>query len=105
MFWWQAPDGSKVLAFEEPATGGWYNGDVTMKNFDRLLDFAGKTGSRDMLWVSNLQANAIATEADNIRLRALQRVNRVRLHLALGGSFGAAPATVAGSHADVFRAA
>jgi len=48
-------------------------------------------GARDMLWVSNLQADAIATEADHIRLRALQRINRIRLHLALGGSFDASP--------------
>jgi len=49
-------------------------------------------GARDLLWVSNLQAHALATEADFVRLRALQRVNRIRLHLALGGSFDATPA-------------
>lgn len=52
-------------------------------------------GRRDLLWVSNLQTGQIATEAALIRLRGLQRVNRVRLLLALGGSFEAAPATTA----------
>ncbi|MET0618622.1 MAG: hypothetical protein ABW056_00020 [Thermoanaerobaculia bacterium] len=49
-------------------------------------------GRRDLLWVSNLQTTQIATEAALIRLRGLQRVNRVRLLLALGGSFDAVPA-------------
>jgi len=51
-------------------------------------------GRRDLLWVSNLQTGQIATEAALIRLRGLQRVNRVRLLLALGGSFDTAPATM-----------
>jgi len=49
-------------------------------------------GRRDLLWVSNLQTSQIATEAALIRLRGLQRVNRVRLLLALGGSFDGVPA-------------
>ena len=49
-------------------------------------------GRRDLLWVSNLQTSQIATEAAVIRLRGLQRANRVRLLLALGGSFDAVPA-------------
>ncbi len=49
-------------------------------------------GRRDLLWVSNLQTGQIATEAALIRLRGLQRVNRVRLLLALGGTFDTAPA-------------
>ncbi|HTY43485.1 MAG TPA: efflux transporter outer membrane subunit [Thermoanaerobaculia bacterium] len=48
-------------------------------------------GRRDLLWVSNLQAGQIATEAALIRLRGLQRVNRVRLLLALGGNFSSGP--------------
>ena len=35
-------------------------------------------GRRDLLWVSNLQTGQIATQAALIRLRGLQRVNRVR---------------------------
>lgn len=49
-------------------------------------------GRRDLLWVSNLQTEQIATEAALIKLRSLQRVNRVRLLLALGGGFEAPPA-------------
>jgi outer membrane protein, multidrug efflux system len=52
-------------------------------------------GRRDLLWVSNLQSGQIATEAALIRLRGLQRVNRIRLLLALGGSYEAAPAKTA----------
>jgi outer membrane protein, multidrug efflux system len=51
-----------------------------------------KAGRRDLLWVSNLQTNEISNEADLIKLQALQRVDRIRLYLALGGSFDAVPA-------------
>jgi outer membrane protein, multidrug efflux system len=47
------------------------------------------TGRRDLLWVSNLQSGQLASEADLIKLQALQHVNRIRLYLALGGSFDA----------------
>ncbi len=66
MFWWQAPDGSKVLAFEEPATGGWYNGDVGSNRFDRLMDFANKTGSKDMLWVYGVGNHGGGPTRENI---------------------------------------
>jgi multidrug efflux system outer membrane protein len=42
-------------------------------------------GRRDFLWVSNIQAAQIATQAEVIRTRSLQRTNRVNLYLALGG--------------------
>ena len=51
LFWWQAPDGSRVLAYDEPATGGWYDGDIHPDRVDRQFNFADKTGSKDMLWV------------------------------------------------------
>jgi alpha-mannosidase len=51
LFWWEAPDGSRVLSFEEPATGGWYNGDLQMNRFDRLFSFTDATEAKDMLWV------------------------------------------------------
>ena len=66
MFWWQAPDGSKVLAFDEPATGGWYNGDVGSNRFDRLMDFANKTGSKDMLWVYGVGNHGGGPTRENI---------------------------------------
>jgi len=52
-------------------------------------------GRRDLLWVSNLQTGQLATESALIRLRGLQRANRVRLLLALGGSYDATPAAIA----------
>ena len=42
---------------------------------------------QDLLWVSNLQADEITTEGALIKLRSLQRVNRIALYLALGGGF------------------
>lgn len=51
LFWWEGPDGSKVLAFEEPATGGWYNDVVTDKQVKELIDFVLGTGADDHLMV------------------------------------------------------
>ncbi|MBL8540084.1 MAG: TolC family protein [Betaproteobacteria bacterium] len=48
-------------------------------------------GKQDLLWVSNLQAGQLGAEAALIKLRGQQRANRIQLHLALGGSFDAAP--------------
>jgi NodT family efflux transporter outer membrane factor (OMF) lipoprotein len=52
-------------------------------------------GSKDLLWVSNLQTNQIRAEGDMIKLRGLRHINRIALLLALGGSFDPAPATTA----------
>ena len=60
----------------------------------RIATIQYRTGRRDLLWVANLQTNQLALEALVIRVRSLQRANRIRLHLALGGSFEPAPATV-----------
>jgi outer membrane protein, multidrug efflux system len=49
---------------------------------------------RDLLWVSNLQTGQLTTEADLVKLRGLQQMNRITLLLALGGSFAAAPAGI-----------
>ena len=51
-----------------------------------------RAGRRDLLWVAQLQSEQIATQAALIKLRSLQGANRIRLHLALGGSFDASPA-------------
>jgi len=51
-----------------------------------------RAGRQDLLWVSNLQTSQIAAEAIVIKVRNLQRTNRINLHLALGGSFDAEPA-------------
>ena len=57
-------------------------------------------GSRDLLWVSNLQTGQLTNEADLIKLLGLQRVNRIQLFLALGGSFDDAPAAALPTMAD-----
>jgi outer membrane protein, multidrug efflux system len=58
----------------------------------RIATVQYKAGRRDLLWVSNLQTGQLANEADLIKLTSLQRVNRVQLYLALGGSFDQVPA-------------
>jgi outer membrane protein TolC len=59
----------------------------------RIATIQYKAGRRDLLWVSNLQTNQLANEADLIKLRGLERVNRIQLYLALGGSFDAPETT------------
>ena len=51
-----------------------------------------KAGRIDLLWVAQLQTVQIANQEIVIKLRGAQRLNRVRLHQALGGSFERAPA-------------
>ncbi len=58
----------------------------------RIATIQYKAGRRDLLWVAQLQSAALASEADLIKLQSAQRVNRVRLHQVLGGSFDAGPA-------------
>lgn len=59
----------------------------------RIATIQYKAGRRDLLWVSNLQTSQLANEADLIKLRGLERVNRIQLYLALGGSFDAPETT------------
>ncbi|MFO1398108.1 MAG: TolC family protein [Burkholderiales bacterium] len=75
---------AKRLPFEEGAL-------ASRTEAVRIARIQYVAGRRDLLWVSNLQTGQIATQADVIRVRGLQRANRIQLHLALGGSFDAAP--------------
>jgi len=50
-------------------------------------------GSMDMLSVLQLQERQLESQATVIQLRNARLANRITLHLALGGSFDAAPAT------------
>lgn len=59
----------------------------------RIATVQYKAGRRDLLWVAQLQATQLGSEGTVIKLRGAQRANRVRLALALGGSFDAAPPT------------
>lgn len=52
LFWWQGLDGTKILSFDEPATGSWYNSDLSYKQFEEMLDFEKSTsGAKDSLMV------------------------------------------------------
>lgn len=51
LFWWEGPDGSRVLAFEEPATGTWYNSDLTRQQWGEVMEFEKRYGLPDLLWV------------------------------------------------------
>jgi outer membrane protein TolC len=58
----------------------------------RLAIVQYQAGRRDLLWVEQLQTEQLAVESNVIQLRNAQIANRIQLHLALGGSFDAAPA-------------
>lgn len=62
-----------------------------------------RAGRTDLLWVSQLQAQAIGAEANLIRLRSTQRANRIRLYQALGGGFGKASEVAAAAPAASAR--
>lgn len=51
LFWWEGLDGTRVLAFDEPASGSWYNSDLSYQQFQEMLDFDKNTGSKDSIWV------------------------------------------------------
>jgi len=51
LFWWEGLDGTRILTFEEPATGSWYNSDLSYKQFEEMLKFEQDVGSRDSLMV------------------------------------------------------
>jgi alpha-mannosidase len=51
LFWWESPDGSRVLAFQEPATGGWYNDVVNDEKVRELAKFVGGVNGLDHLMV------------------------------------------------------
>jgi NodT family efflux transporter outer membrane factor (OMF) lipoprotein len=57
----------------------------------RIATVQYRAGRRDLLWVSNIQTGQIAIHADVIRTLSLQRTNRIRLYLSLGGSFDEEP--------------
>jgi multidrug efflux system outer membrane protein len=50
-----------------------------------------QAGSRDLLWVVQLQTEQLSVEESVIKLRNAQLVSRIQLHLAIGGSFDTAP--------------
>ena len=66
----------------------------TMSDNQRAYDVVQtqfRVGSTDLRFVTQRQLALNATESALIRVQAEQRIQRVNLHLALGGSFGAGP--------------
>jgi len=61
----------------------------------RIANIQYAAGATDMHSVLQFQAQQIASEAELIKLGRTRLVNRINLHLGLGGSFDAAPATAA----------
>jgi len=61
----------------------------------RIADMQYRAGRTDLLSVLQLQSYQLETEQQVIELRSAQLANRIDLHLALGGSFDATPATAA----------
>ncbi|HVP09845.1 MAG TPA: hypothetical protein VMV94_01510, partial [Phycisphaerae bacterium] len=53
LFWWEAPDGSKILAFEESALGpdAWYTDAINDDKVRELVSFTETTGATDHLMV------------------------------------------------------
>ncbi|MBM3212775.1 hypothetical protein FJZ33_11185, partial [Candidatus Poribacteria bacterium] len=49
LFWWQGPDGSKVLAFDDAVL--WYNGEITPDMTRLVFDFEKATGLKDYLFL------------------------------------------------------
>jgi len=49
LFWWEGPDGSRVLAYDDSPYG--YNCEITPRMVDGLLTFCRLTGLQEMMWV------------------------------------------------------
>jgi len=52
-------------------------------------------GRQDRLWVAEVHTGQIASQDNLIRLRSVQRANRIRLYQALGGGFDDTPEVAA----------
>lgn len=51
LFWWEGPDGSRVLAFDEPASGSWYDGNLNQSTLNEVFPWYDKTGTNAILWI------------------------------------------------------
>jgi hypothetical protein len=60
----------------------------------RIATIKYKAGTYDMQQVLQLQTAQLSVESDVIKVRNARIANRINLHLALGGSFEAAPSIV-----------
>jgi alpha-mannosidase len=73
LFWWEAPDGSRVLAFEEPPTGGWYIDVVSDEQVRELADFVATTGASDHLMVYGVGNHGGGPTRENIEAAIAMR--------------------------------
>jgi alpha-mannosidase len=73
LFWWEGPDGSKVLAFNETPSGGWYNDVVTDDKVREVAQFAAKTGARDHLMVYGVGNHGGGPTRENIQAALAMR--------------------------------
>ena len=58
----------------------------------RIANLQYTAGRIDLMWVGELQTAQIENQQDLITLVTQQRINRVRMYLALGASYDAEPA-------------
>lgn len=66
LFWWQAPDGTRVLAFDDGSTGSWYGGDVQQDRFEKLFTFHKKNNQKEMMWVYGVGNHGGGPTRENI---------------------------------------
>jgi alpha-mannosidase len=71
LFWWQSPDGSRVLTFDDEASGGWYNNDVNPGRFNNLFKYEKKSGKKETLWLYGVGDHGGGPTRENIEM-ALQ---------------------------------
>jgi len=70
LFWWQAPDGSRVLAFQDRL---WYNGVITPDLAGPIFDFEKETGLKDYLFMYGVGDHGGGpTRRDLRKLRLMQ---------------------------------
>lgn len=50
-FWWEGPDGTRTLTFDEIASGSWYDSNLDGKILDELVPWKQATGTNDIMWV------------------------------------------------------
>ncbi len=73
LFWWEGPDGSRVLAFDEAALDSWYIGSVTDDKVRKLAEFAHKTGAHDYLMVYGVGNHGGGPTRENIEAAIAMR--------------------------------
>jgi len=68
LFWWQSPDGSKVLAFDDEANGAWYTSDLGLGRFDNLFKYQKATGKKEAMWMYGVGNHGGGPTRENIEM-------------------------------------